>query len=256
MWAGYEQSIHSADGIGERVGGHARLDIWPFSDNAGNTGTRLTGVNDPGARVTGSYEIDENGKKIASGNPALSVLRFGDFYTTAALSPQPSTIRFTLDASITGARYPLSPASHTVWTWRSSHEASATVPRGWACRWVSAAAPHLRGRDCAAEPMMTLGYRVAGLALDGSAPAGRQAITLTVGHLQLAATAKITRAAVRVSFDGGKTWHAATVTGSGGTYHTAFTAAAGSYVTLQVNAADAASGRISETITRAYKIAP
>ena len=232
VWAGYEQSIHSADGQlgpyrefrpGEQVtedwgafplhpapnvnlvgaiadsgatapslvsanrsGDTLRLDIWPFSDNAGNTGTRLTGVNDPGARVTGSYEIDENGKKIASGNPALSVLRFGDFYTTAALSPQPSTIRFTLDASITGARYPLSPASHTVWTWPSSHEASATVPRGWACRWVGAAAPHLRGRDCAAEPMMTLGYRVAGLALDGSAPAGRQAITLTVGHLQLA----------------------------------------------------------------------
>ena len=59
-----------------------------------------------------------------------------------------------------------------------------------------------------------------------------------------------------MSFDDGKTWHAATVTGSGGTYHTAFTAAAGSCVTLRVTAADVASGRIFETITRAYKIAP
>lgn len=58
--------------------------------------------------------------------------------------------------------------------------AGATVPRGWACRWVGTA-PHLQGRDCAAEPMMTLGYRVAGLGLDGSADAtgGRIAETIT-----------------------------------------------------------------------------
>ena len=42
---------------------------------------------------------------------------------------------------------------------------------------------------------------------------------------------------------------------SGGAYRAAFTAAAGNYVTLRVTAADAAGGRISETITRAYKIA-
>jgi hypothetical protein len=238
-----------------RSGDTLTLDISPFSDNAHNRGTRFTGYNDEsGVTVAGRYEIDENGKKIASGK-AVSGVMFGDFYTTAALAPKLSTIRFTLDASVTGAHYPLSPASHTVWTWRSSHEAGATVPRGWACRWVSTP-PHLRGRDCAAEPMMTLGYRVAGLALDGSAPAGRQLITLTAGHLQLAAAARITRAAAQVSFDDGKTWHAAAVTGSGGTYRAVFTATAGSYVTLRVTAADAAGGRISETITRAYKTAP
>ena len=102
---------------------------------------------------------------------------------------------------------------------------------------------------------MTLGYRVAALGLNGSAAAGRQSIAITVGHLQLAAAAGITRAAVQVSFDGGKTWRAATVTGSGGAYRAAFTAAAGSYVTLRLTAADAAGGQISETITRAYKIA-
>jgi hypothetical protein len=56
--------------------------------------------------------------------------------------------------------------------------------------------------------------------------AGRQSIGITVGHLQLAAAARITAAAARMSFDGGKTWHAATVTGSGGAYRAAFTAPA------------------------------
>ena len=110
-------------------------------------------------------------------------------------------------------------------------------------------------RGSQAEPMMTLGYRVSGLGLDGSMAAGSQCIGITVGHLQLAAAARITAAAVRVSFDGGKTWHTATVTGSGGIYRAAFTAPAGKYVTLRVTAADAAGGRIAETITRAYKIA-
>lgn len=180
---------------------------------------------------------------------------FGDFHATAALGRKPSVIRFTLDAAITGANYPLSPATHTVWTWQSAHEAGATVPRGWACRWVGTA-PHLRGRDCVAEPMMTLGYRVAGLGLDGSVAAGRQSVGIGVGHLQLAAAARITAAAAQVSFDGGKTWRAATVTGSGGAYRAVFTAPAGAYVTLRVSAAGAAGGRIAETITRAYKIPP
>jgi hypothetical protein len=238
-----------------RSGDTLTLDLSPFSDGIGDTGTRFFGVNDPGSRLTGSYEIDEDGKKIAAGNAVGTGVTFGDFHAIATLGPKPSLIRFTLDASITGASYPLSSATHTVWTWRSAHEAGATVPRGWACRWVSTP-PHLRGRDCVAEPMMTLGYRVAGLALDGSVAAGRQSVGISVGHLELAAAARITAVAAQVSVDGGKTWRAATVTGSTGAYRAAFTAPAGAYVTLQVTAVDAAGGRIAETITRAYKIAP
>src|SRR5262249_21746656 len=65
-----------------RSGDTLTLDISPFSDSSHDTGTRLTGANDSGARVTGRYEIDENGKKIASGNAAGSGIMFGDFYTT------------------------------------------------------------------------------------------------------------------------------------------------------------------------------
>ena len=102
--------------------------------------------------------------------------------------------------------------------------------------------------------MMTLLYQVRGLALDGSAPPGRQLLGVTAGHLQLAKAAKITSTTVAVSFNNGATWHDAAMTGAGGKYHAMFTAPAGLYVTPRVHAADAAGGSVAETITRGYKI--
>jgi hypothetical protein len=78
---------------------------------------------------------------------------------------------------------------------------------------------------------------------------------LEVGHLQAAKASQVTAASVSVSFDGGKTWHRATVTGAGGSYTAAFTAPAGAKVTLRAKAADAAGGSVAETITNAYQIA-
>lgn len=102
-----------------------------------------------------------------------------------------------------------------------------------------------------------IGYQVAGMGLSGTAGPGRQVLHISAGHLQLAKDpAKITRAAVTVSFDGGKTWHRARVTGHAGRYTAVFTAPAGVLVTLRTGAADAAGGRITETITGAYRTAP
>jgi hypothetical protein len=144
----------------------------------------------------------------------------------------------------------LSPASQTVWTWRSAREPGAMLPRGWTC------VPNFRKpvRACAAEPMMTLNYGVAGLALDGLTPPGRQVLHLTAGHLQLAKAAAVTGASVSVSFDGGKVWHAAQVSGQAGHYTAVFTAPAGATVTLRTHAADAAGGTITETIPSAYRV--
>src|ERR1700723_1113778 len=102
---------------------------------------------------------------------------------------------------------------------------------------------------------MTLGYAVAGLALNGTTQPGAQKLTLTVGHLQLSPDTAIANATVQVSFDGGKTWQNATVTGSGGTYQASYTAPAGSDVTLRASATDAAGGQITDTITNAYAVA-
>jgi hypothetical protein len=94
-----------------------------------------------------------------------------------------------------------------------------------------------------------------GLRLDGSAAPGQQVVRVFVGHLQLARASKVTGAAVSVSFDGGKTWRAARMTGSGGNYAAVFPAPAGARVTLRTSASDATGGSIAETITDAYQVA-
>lgn len=227
-----------------RVGDDETVYATPFSDDqVGHFGWGYGAL--PGATLAGAYEVDQDGVKLAGGPVTTGPYGFlGDF----TLKPAASTVRFVLDASRTGASYPLSTKSHTVWTWRSSHEAGVTLPTGWYCSDGT--------QNCAVEPMMTLDYGVGGIDLSGAAAPGRQTLKVTAGHLQLAPRTKITGAVVQVSFDDGVTWRNATVAGlSGGSYRATYTAPAGSYVTLRVTAADAAGGQISETITRAYKIA-
>jgi hypothetical protein len=171
------------------------------------------------------------------------------------LSPQPSTIRFELDAARTGPAFRLSTRSHTVWTWRSAHETGGTLPGYWICSYPadpSSPPP----RTCAVEPMMTLLYRVHGMALDGITRPGRQVIDITARHLQLARASRISGVTVQVSADDGATWRPASVTRRrGDIFRAAFPAARGAYVTLRVRATDAAGGSITETITRGYQIA-
>ena len=235
-----------------RTGNKLGFYLTPFSENQpGYTGSGYLPI--PHVKVSGRYEIDENGKMIASGDPAHPETVNGEFSAVVTVSPQPSAIRLLLTARRSGAGYPLSSASRTVWTWRSVHEAGSIVPAGWYCPTSFRSAISFT-RSCAAEPMMTLRYAIAGLSLDGSTAAGRQVLHVTAGHLPLAKATAVTSAAVSVSFDGGKTWHPATVTGHDGSYTATFTAPAGAKVSLRTSASDAAGGSISETITNAYQI--
>jgi hypothetical protein len=213
-----------------RTGNTLQLDVDPFDDSQPGHDIGLVQPSGP-AQATGTFQIDQNGVKIA-------------------ISPKPSTIRFALNYTRTSKDFPLSTATRTVWAFRSAPvSTSAQLPRGWSCVRYT-----YKPKGCAAQPMMTLDYAVAHLGLDGAAPAGPQAVHLTVGHLQTVKAAAVTTVAVSVSFDGGKTWHRATVTGSDGNYTAAFTAPAGTKVSLRTRAADAAGGSIAETITSGYQI--
>jgi hypothetical protein len=231
-----------------RAGNTLRLEVDPFDDS---TPGHLIGLlqQTSTSAITGSYQIDQNGTKVAGGNAVTQVGPNSEFYTQARLSSRPSTIRFSLDLARTDRYFPLSTATSTVWTWHSAPVTGATLPPGWSC------VPHTTGRDCAIEPMMTLGYAVAHLGRRGAAPAGPQRVRLTVGHLQAATATAITKASVSVSFDGGTTWHPAALTGTGGSYTASFTAPAGAKVSLRTSAGDAAGGTVAETITDAYQIA-
>jgi len=103
--------------------------------------------------------------------------------------------------------------------------------------------------------MLTLNYKVRGLALNGSVRPGHQVINLSVGHIQLAKASAITAATVQVSFNDGQSWRDAFVASSGdGKFRIAFTAPGGVDVTLRVTATDSAGGSIRETILRAYGV--
>ena len=219
-----------------------------FSDNQlGHAGAGL--VPNPGVTLTGSYAIYQNGVRIGHGNPANGISPVG-------LSTKPATIRFVLGGGRLGSSFPLSPASRTVWTWKSVPDPSATVPAGWYCGFVLIGNQIGLDRHCSVQPLLTLNYQVQGLALNGTAPAGPQVIGLSVGHIQLGKTAAITGASAQVSDNDGQTWQPATVSSSGGgNFRISFTAPAGVDPTLRVSATDAAGGSITETISRAYGVA-
>jgi hypothetical protein len=213
-----------------RAGNLLILDTTPFSDNQlGHLGSGF--FDGPRTKTTGHYVLDENGHQLAAGPGASGP-------PPVDLSSRPSVVRFVLTASRAGPAYRLSPASRTVWTWRSRRDPSATVPRAWLCLRQSSGGLDLT-RRCAVQSMMTL-----------------QVIGITAGHLQLARAVAVSGAQVSVSFDGGQHWQAAAVSALGaGHFSAAFSAPAGTFVTLRVTAKDAAGGSIAETIQRAYQTA-
>jgi len=265
LHAGYNTNLIGAANVAgaipsaSRKGDALTLDVTPFSDSTlGHVGASGfdAGFGGPKPAVSGHYEIDENGKVIAAGNPLekfKQVGPFGEFHDTVRLSPRPATIRFVLNAAETAKVAGLPTGSRSIWTWRSARDSSgARLPAGWNCALTRFGTP-AGGRSCAVEPMMTIEYAVAHLSLLEATQPGPQTIRLSVGHLQPVKPITVTRASVSVSFDGGKTWHRAKVTGHGGSYTATFTAPAGVTVSLRTSAADASGGSVTETITNAYQ---
>ena len=228
-----------------RSGNTLTLDVTPFSDNQpGHLGSGFEGgIFGATGKVTGSYEIDQNGKKIAGGNAALTS---SDLYAQARLSAKRSVIKFAVSASRTGRAYGLPASSRTVWTWPSARQAGTAPPAGWFCP---------GGQTCVVQPMMTLEYSVPGLRLNESASPGRQVLDFSAAHLQLAAPAAVTRATVQVSQNGGKTWRTVAVAPTGpGRFRATFSDKWAGAVSLRVTAADSAGSQIKETILSAYKV--
>ncbi|MBE8523889.1 hypothetical protein ILP97_41490 [Amycolatopsis sp. H6(2020)] len=232
-----------------RAGDLLRFSITPFSDNQpGHTGFGFYGESRD--TVTGHYRFTQDGTTLAEGEPLGA--------TAAAfereVAPGPSTLGLTIDAGRTGPMYRQSTATHTEWTWQSQHVEGVTLPPTLYCA-RGADGPD---RQCAVEPLLTLGYAVGGLRPDGSTVSGPQGLDLTVGHLQQSTGSPVTAATVQYSTDG-TTWQDATVTARGnGVFHADFTATTeafrGTDVSLRVTAADTAGATIAETITAAYHV--
>jgi hypothetical protein len=236
-----------------RSGNMLNLDVTPFTDNQpGHAGAGLA-VPFPGKHndVSGRYAVYQNGTKVAGGNAVRATGGFGDVQVSAALAAKPALIKFVLGVSRASAPYRLSATSNDVWTWHSRPDPGAHIPAPWLCNFAAVASRH-----CAVQPMVTLGYSVAGLGQDGATKPGHQAITLTAGHIQLAPRIPVTKAGVQVSVNGGKTWKQAQVASlGGGRFRATFTAPASAQVSLRSTARDSAGNGLTETILGAYQTA-
>jgi hypothetical protein len=229
-----------------RVGRTLALNLTPFTDDtAGHTGTGFAqGIFGDIGAISGSYLIDDNGKKVQSGKISPSV-GFGPFNDDVTLPAAPSTVAFTLTAKRAGPLFPLSTAVTDTWTWRSGSTPVAKIPSNWFCADGSQA--------CAVQPLLTFGYRVGHLAIDGSAPAGPDEVQVSVAHQALSPSpAAVTGVTVQYSVNDGATWQPAAVSGTGATRDAWLDAPPGSFVSLRVSATDAAGSALTETITRAF----
>jgi hypothetical protein len=232
----------------DRAGNTLNLDVTPFSDNQlGDTGDGWD-VPFPATvnQVSGSYAVYQNGVRIAGGGAPVGDISLP---VSAALGTAPALVKFVVTASRASSQYQLSATSSDVWTWRSRPEPGATVPAPWLCSFATGLS-----RQCAVQPMITLGYQVARLGLGGSACPGRQAIAITAGHIQLAPSIPVTRLQAQVSINGGKTWRQAQVRPAGpDRFATTFTAGPSALVSLRITATDAAGNGLTETILNAYR---
>jgi hypothetical protein len=168
----------------------------------------------------------------------------------------PMTFRIDLDSTRTAPWFTLSNTIHTTWTFPSAHVPdSVTLPNPkWAC--VRFAPRH----NCAAVPLPLLYYTVNGIDLTDHVAAGGPASTdITIYHAQGADPSPITAASMDVSYDGGRTWQPATLTGSGDHWTAHYThpslAATDGYVAIRATAKDAAGDTVTQTVLKAYALA-
>ena len=181
-----------------RTGNKLPLIPNPFSDNALGTSAAGPSSRGPGVKVSGRYAVYQNGILIAHGNPANDY----SLPPPAAGHPEPEARGDPVRAERDPARRPL-PAVPGQPDRVDLALGAGPAPR---CRPPGGAG---HGRHCAAQPMMTLNYQVHGLGINEATAPGRQAIGLTVGHIEPGAPVRVTGASMRVSFDGGHTWQPA-----------------------------------------------
>ncbi|MDX2538175.1 S8 family serine peptidase [Streptomyces scabiei] len=213
-------AVHSAT----RKGDNVSLDLVPYA--ARGTGQRL--------------DLAESGMSrevvLSSGGRVLH--RAHDLLDIGFAVPSAAKRRYTLAVRTTRT------ADWTALGTRS------TVTWGF-----TSARPH--GSTSTALPLLTVR---AGGAVDlrSTAPAGRAfRLPLTVQRPPSAGRPAVTRLALQVSYDDGRTWKSVHVTRRGTTgsallHHPSRTG----YASLRISAADKAGNTVTQTVLRAYRIAP
>jgi hypothetical protein len=193
------------------------------------------------------FTLYRDGTKLVSAGKASGAV--------VGIPAGPASYRAVVNVNLThDAGFSQSTQSHTVLTVRYAPGTESALPAGDIC---AQPAPAVR---CRILPVLTLDYQLATSEANTSNTA-TQVLHLRVGHLSYngaGSHAAIRSAAVWVSFDGGKFWRRATVTGSDGRYTATWPNPAAAALTspdIMVTASDAIGGSITQTVTSAYTIA-
>ncbi len=226
-----------------RIGDTLFLNVWPFADN---TPGHFGAADEPVEGLTESVQLNlyQDGKPVEP-DPETGLF---------PLAPAQATYRVVLDTVREAAYLTLSTKTHTEWTFTSAHaDGSGRLPTGWVCD------DGVEARtDCAVVPMMMARYDLP-LGLSGGHAPGATAVDVFVDHIQGGPALPVSAGTVSVSYDDGVTWVPATVTDAGAghlrvAYTTPATASTNGFVALKVTAADAAGGKLSQTLLRAYSL--
>ena len=277
---GWQQALETSSGMGELgdadtyTGGHTYTVDWahgplapgigqhtgPQDCQACSAGTALSlifnAVDDSDPSHVGSYyqttshlTLYQDGNQLYSGG--------GTGVGVTGIPATPTTYRAVLDTSL-GGGLSQSTQTHTDLTVPYTPQAAAgsALPSSDGCYGPGQPA----GTQCAVLPVLNLDYHLVSDE-DNTSSAPIQRMNLTVGHVSYdgaGSHARITSAAVSVSFDGGTTWKPAIVAGVNGQYVAVWAnpaSARGTDPELKVSATDAAGGSITQTVTNAYSIA-
>jgi hypothetical protein len=166
----------------------------------------------------------------------------GVFPVPAASAPY----RVVYDQTRIAPWFSMAPVSHTEWTFRSQTSAARTVPDNVQC---------FGGENCSGVSLIDTTYHLNGSLLNTMGP-GAASMELAVRHAPYVAELPVVRAAVSLSFDGGRSFVPAVVIPLGhGRFHVLWVnpRQAGP-VTFKVSAADTAGSTIDQTIEGAYVI--
>lgn len=214
--------------------------VFPFSDNSqyhrGYPDSAASGLNE-----TQSWSIKADKTVIGQGS--------GFFQASVPLDPDAKSYTLAYKTHRSSSSFTLSTDINTSWKVMTDAP-QADLPDGWVCSGSG-------DSDCTVLPLMTNDYDL-GADLLGQVASGDRTGSVTIGHLVDAKVA-VKKVAVSFSYDGGKTWTAATVKkGDNGEYSVAFTVPnkgqTDGFGAVKLSAKDAAGGSLKQTILRAFAV--